>query len=80
MDDVAQIGSIELPNRFFRSATNEYLADDDTAAPTEAMCEMYLALAEGGVGLIVTGQAYVERVGRNMRFSNGIDSDGLISE
>lgn len=79
MTDSIAVGSIEIRNRFFRSATNEYLANDATGASSTAMREMYLDLAEGGIGLIVTGQTYIERVGRSGRFTSGIDTNQHIA-
>ena len=78
MTDAIRIGSLELRNRFFRSATNEYLADEETGEPGAAIRDMYRSLAEGGTGLIVTGQAFVERVGRSGLYNSGIDTDDQI--
>ena len=68
-----KISSMELKNRLVRSATHEAMADED-GFPTEAHSRLYERLAKGGVGLIITGMAYVARDGKVDRM-NGIDSD-----
>jgi 2,4-dienoyl-CoA reductase-like NADH-dependent reductase (Old Yellow Enzyme family) len=70
------IGSLEVANRFVRSATAEYLSDED-GRPLPELTEMYRALAEGGVGLIITGHAYVHRSGRCRVQMSGIHEDAL---
>jgi 2,4-dienoyl-CoA reductase-like NADH-dependent reductase (Old Yellow Enzyme family) len=75
----ASIGTLELPNRFVRSATAEYLSDEG-GRPLPELSEMYKALAEGGVGLIVTGHAYVHPGGRCRVQMSGIHDDALIPD
>jgi 2,4-dienoyl-CoA reductase-like NADH-dependent reductase (Old Yellow Enzyme family) len=58
-----QIGALAVPNRFVRSATHDYMADDEGRV-TDAHIRLYHALAEGEVGLIVTGHAYVQPSGQ----------------
>ncbi len=58
-----RIGSIEIPNRFARSATHDYCGADDGTV-SDRQVEIYRGLAEGEVGLIVTGHAYVQPVGK----------------
>ncbi len=53
------IGSLELNNRLVRSATAERLATEPVGRATPALSSLYAELARGGVGLIVTGHAYV---------------------
>ena len=53
-----RIGSLTVPNRFARSATHAYLADDEGFV-TRREVELYRRLAEGEVGLIITGHAFV---------------------
>jgi 2,4-dienoyl-CoA reductase-like NADH-dependent reductase (Old Yellow Enzyme family) len=55
----ASIKGVQLKNRFVRSATMEGLATFD-GRPTQKLKELYFKLAEGEVGLIVTGAALVE--------------------
>jgi 2,4-dienoyl-CoA reductase-like NADH-dependent reductase (Old Yellow Enzyme family) len=75
----ASIGTLTLSNRFVRSATAERLSDEG-GRPLAQLTEMYRALAEGGVGLIVTGHAYVHPGGRCHAEMSGIHDDALISD
>src|SRR4030043_165626 len=54
-----KIGHLTIPNRFVRSATHDYMADDEGNV-TDANVELYRHLAEGEVGLIITGHAHVQ--------------------
>ncbi len=54
-----RIGQLSLKNRFVRSATAESSATPDGVL-TEAVFPIYEALAQGGVGLIITGHMYVD--------------------
>jgi 2,4-dienoyl-CoA reductase-like NADH-dependent reductase (Old Yellow Enzyme family) len=58
------IGGLELKNRLIRSATAERLATEPVGRATPALAAVYADLARGGVGLIVTGHAYVAAVGK----------------
>ncbi len=51
-----------LENRFIRSATWTELAKEDGSC-TSQLTERLVELANGGVGLIITGHAYVENRG-----------------
>ncbi len=73
-----EIGTLGLRNRLMRSATAERAADALTGAPSPRMAEMYRALAEGGIGLIVTGHACVEMGGRAHWRMAAIGDDALI--
>ncbi len=53
------IGVLQLRNRFVRSATNDFLGHPDGTISGRQM-ELYRGLAAGGVGLIITGHAYVQ--------------------
>jgi 2,4-dienoyl-CoA reductase-like NADH-dependent reductase (Old Yellow Enzyme family) len=80
MSDLFQptsIGALEIPNRFVRSATAERLSDDQ-GRPLPELARMYVALARGGVGLIVTGHAYVHPGGRCHAGMSGVYDDSLI--
>jgi 2,4-dienoyl-CoA reductase-like NADH-dependent reductase (Old Yellow Enzyme family) len=73
-----KIGSLELPNRLVRSATAESMADDQDGRPKPQLRTFYRELAEGGVGLIVTGHMYVHPSGKARSEMTGIYSDDLI--
>lgn len=49
-----------VKNRFYKSAMNEALAGRD-CAPTEAHVRLYRAWADGGAGVLVTGNVMVDR-------------------
>jgi len=71
--------SLHLKNRLLRSATHEGLADDN-GFPTEKLFRLYNRLATGGVGLIITGFAYVAEDGIGfMPGMNGIHTDAHIA-
>ena len=63
MFETTEINGMTLANRFVRSATWEGMAGEDGACTPRLVTTM-ARLAEGGVGLIVTGHAYVERRGQ----------------
>jgi 2,4-dienoyl-CoA reductase-like NADH-dependent reductase (Old Yellow Enzyme family) len=72
-----RIGTMEVPNRFMRSATHDFMADEDGRV-TDRHLDLYRALAHGGAGLIVTGHAYVRRDGKCSHGMLAIDSDSAI--
>ncbi|MBI5419983.1 MAG: NADH:flavin oxidoreductase [Deltaproteobacteria bacterium] len=74
----AVIGRIPLRNRFVRSATWEGMCGED-GAPTERLVALYEALVEGGVGLIITGYAYVRPEGKQTPGKMGIYDDSLVT-
>ena len=76
--DPITIGSLTIPNRIMRSATAERFADPETGVPLPNLKDIYLALAQGGVGLIVTGHAYVGRGGKAHPEMASIAGDELI--
>lgn len=74
--DETKIKGMLLKNRLVRSATHEAMADEN-GFPTERLYKLYERLAKGGVGLIISGYAYVSRDGKSDAML-GIDSDQLI--
>jgi 2,4-dienoyl-CoA reductase-like NADH-dependent reductase (Old Yellow Enzyme family) len=66
-----------LKNRFVRSATAEGMATEDGEA-TPRLINLMTALAEGGVGLIITGHTYVVKRGQATPWQLGIYDDKLI--
>jgi 2,4-dienoyl-CoA reductase-like NADH-dependent reductase (Old Yellow Enzyme family) len=71
------INGMALSNRFVRAATWEGMADI-AGAPTEKLIKMMKALAEGGVGLIITSHCYVSSKGQASGGQIGINGDGLV--
>jgi len=69
-----EINGMRLANRFVRSATWEGMAADDGAV-TSRLTQTLVALAEGGVGLIITGHAYVSPEGQAGPWQLGIHKD-----
>ncbi len=59
-----RIGNLELRNRLVRSATAERLATEPIGRATPALAALYDGLARGGVGLIITGHAYIAPEGK----------------
>ncbi|NNK86015.1 MAG: NADH:flavin oxidoreductase [Desulfobacterales bacterium] len=76
--DKTQIKGMELKNRLVRSATHEAMADDE-GFPTDKLFKLYDRLAEGGVGLIITGYTFVSRDGK-FKAMLGIDTDQHVSK
>jgi 2,4-dienoyl-CoA reductase-like NADH-dependent reductase (Old Yellow Enzyme family) len=58
-----RIGSMEIQNRFMRSATTSAWADERGIVGPEIV-DLYERLAEGGIGLIVKGHLYVTEGGK----------------
>lgn len=71
------INGMELVNRFVRSATWEGLAAEDGAV-TPRLVDAMRTLAEGRVGLIITGHAYVRPEGQAGPWQLGAYKDELI--
>ena len=57
------VGGVGIPNRFARSATQDFLATDDGEV-TDRQVKLFARLAEGEVGLIITGHAFVRPEGK----------------
>ncbi len=78
MFENTEINKMQLTNRFVRSATWEGMAAEDGSC-TPKLMELVTRLAEGGVGLIITGHAYVRQDGQAGPWQLGIYKDGLIN-
>lgn len=73
----SEINGLKLKNRFVRSATWEGMATDDGAC-TPKLIDLMITLAKGGVGLIITSHAYVQKVGQASFRQLGIYNDDMI--
>lgn len=71
------IRGMQLKNRFVRSATYEACATEQGEITDESI-KLYSKLAQGGVGLIITGFAYVHRTGQALTRQTAVDSDDHI--
>ena len=72
-----KVGSLDIKNRFIRSATYYALADKDGFIGDESV-SLIRGLAENEVGMIVTGYAYVLKSGQSFPDMNGIQDDDHI--
>jgi len=72
-----KIMHMDLRNRFVRSATYDGCANKNGYV-TENQMDLYSVLAEGGVGLIITGITYVHPTGQISSFQNSIVGDEFI--
>jgi len=72
-----QINGMRLSNRFVRSATWSAMAAEDGRS-TLQLVNLLTNLAQGGVGLIITGHAYVRQDGQAGLKQLGAYSDELI--
>jgi 2,4-dienoyl-CoA reductase-like NADH-dependent reductase (Old Yellow Enzyme family) len=59
-----ELAGIRLNNRIIRSATNEGMTDEQ-GRPTEQLQKLYVRLAKGGVGAIITGYAGIHQQGKS---------------
>jgi 2,4-dienoyl-CoA reductase-like NADH-dependent reductase (Old Yellow Enzyme family) len=72
-----KIGSLEIKNRFIRSATFEGMATEDGYV-TDKHLKLYKNLADGGVGLIITGYCFVQESGKAFEKQMSVSSDRYI--
>ena len=68
------INGMPIRNRMLRSATWEGMCEPD-GRPTEKLRRCYLDLARGGIGLIITGYAFVRPEGKQLPGKMGIHTD-----
>ena len=68
---------LNIDNRFVRSATHEWLAEED-GTPTSSIGDLYEELAKNDVGLIITGYSYVNIRGKSADKQQAIYSDRFI--
>jgi len=77
MFESSNIGSMELANRFVRSATWEGMAATDGAV-TPKLTQTMVDLAKGEVGLIISSHAYICPEGQAGMWQLGVYKDELI--
>lgn len=71
------IGSVSVPNRFVRSATQDFMASSEGSI-TDRQLSLFRDLAEGEVGLIITGHAYVSPEGKASPYQTGVYDESCI--
>ncbi|MFZ5587721.1 MAG: NADH:flavin oxidoreductase [Thermodesulfobacteriota bacterium] len=71
------LGGLTIPNRLVRSATWEGMAADD-GSPSFDSINLTADLAAGGVGLVITGYAFVRPEGRGLVRQTGAHIDAMI--
>ena len=71
------ISKMVVKNRFVRSPTGDKRATPDGKC-TDSMVDFYKELADGGVGLIITGAAYVLPNGQGLPNMIGLHTDEVI--
>lgn len=72
-----RVGTLEVKNRFVRSATCDGTADD-FGAVTDASIDLYHKLGKGNIGLIITGLAFVSSNGQSLPGQYGVHKNELI--
>ncbi len=73
------INRLQLKNRFVRSATWEGMCDKN-GCPTQKLTDLFVQLAKGGVGLIITGYAIVREDGKQLPATLGLHRDDFRKE
>ncbi len=79
MFDPLVIGTLSAKNSIVRAATAESLATA-SGRPTSKLFEKYEELAEGGVGTIITGYAFVTHDGKPSEGALGICDDAFADD
>lgn len=72
------INGMTLQNRLVRSSTWEGMCEQD-GKPTGKVVNWYRDLAQGGVGLIITGYAFVRPEGKRLPGKMGVHTDAFAS-
>jgi 2,4-dienoyl-CoA reductase-like NADH-dependent reductase (Old Yellow Enzyme family) len=73
------INGMTIRNRILRSATWEGMCEHD-GRPTERLIKCYIDLVKGGVGLIITGYAFVRLDGKHNSGQMGIHTDDFADD
>jgi len=77
--DSTTINNMTLQNRLVRSATWEGMCEQD-GRPTEKTINLYRDLAQGGVGLIISGYTFVRPEGKGLPGKMGIHTDAFAGD
>ena len=77
--DETMINGMQLRNRMVRSATWEGMCEPD-GRPTDKLTDFYCKLAEGGVGLIITGYTFVRPEGKQLPGKMGIHTNDFAAD
>ena len=72
-----RIGTLEVANRFVRSATGEGMCEPDGTVPP-LLVDFYRTLAQGGTGLIITGHSFVRADGKASPGMMGVHGDEML--
>jgi 2,4-dienoyl-CoA reductase-like NADH-dependent reductase (Old Yellow Enzyme family) len=73
------INGMTISNRMVRSATWEGMCEQD-GRPTEKLINLYRDLAQGGVGLIISGFTFVRPEGKGLSGKMGIHTDDFAGD
>ena len=73
------INGMVMNNRMIRSATWEGMCEQD-GRPTEKLINCYRDLAQGGIGLIITGYTFVLPEGKGLPGKMGIHTDDFAAD
>jgi 2,4-dienoyl-CoA reductase-like NADH-dependent reductase (Old Yellow Enzyme family) len=74
-----ELAGVTIPNRVFRSATFEGMADEK-GVPGEDLITFYSRMAKGGAGAIITGITCVQPDGKAFPTQMMIDRDEVIND
>lgn len=75
--EVTELNGMIIKNRFVRSATWDGMAEHDGRCTPKSV-DLLVKLSEGGVGLIITGYAYINERGKALHGQLGVYKDQLI--
>jgi len=75
--ETTQINGLALKNRFVRSATWTGLSQANGKC-SMPLIDMYVRLAKGGAGLLITGHAYVQKKGQAGPWQLGIHNESIL--
>lgn len=72
-----RIGKLELKNRWVRSATWDATADSSGAVTNDSVA-LYRELGQSGIGLIVSGFAFISPLGQTAVGQYGVHTDDMV--